>query len=72
MDDLAGPPAAPAGRFPSVFTSLRGYRRSWFRGDLIAGLTVWAVLVPESLAYATIAAVSPVIGLYAAVPALLL
>ncbi len=29
--------------------------------DVIAGLTVWAVLVPESLAYATIAGVSPVV-----------
>lgn len=51
---------------------LRGYRRSWLRSDVIAGLTVWAVLIPESLAYATIAGVSPVVGLYAAVPALLL
>jgi sulfate permease, SulP family len=42
------------------------------RGDLIAGLTVWAVLVPESLAYASIAGVSPVVGLYAAPPALVL
>ena len=33
---------------------------------------MWAVLVPEALAYATIAGVSPVIGLYAAPPALLL
>jgi high affinity sulfate transporter 1 len=55
-----------------VFTSLRGYRRGWLRFDLVAGLTVWAVLVPEALAYATIAGVSPVIGLYAAPPALLL
>lgn len=55
-----------------VFTSLRGYRRAWLRGDLIAGLTVWAVLVPEALAYASIAGVSPVVGLYAAPPALLL
>ena len=31
------------------------------RSDVIAGLTVWAVLVPESLAYATIAGVSPVV-----------
>ena len=57
---------------PPLLTSLRGYRRPWLRGDLVAGLTVWAVLVPESLAYATIAGVSPVVGLYAAVPALLL
>ena len=55
-----------------VFRSLRGYRRSWLRGDVVAGLTVWAVLVPEALAYASIAGVSPVVGLYAAPPALLL
>ena len=55
-----------------MFSSLRGYDRRWLRGDLIAGLTVWAVLVPESLAYASIAGVSPVIGLYAAPAALIL
>jgi len=55
-----------------LFGSFDGYDRRWLRGDLIAGLTVWAVLVPEALAYATIAGVSPVIGLYAAPPALLL
>ncbi|MET0771491.1 MAG: SulP family inorganic anion transporter [Candidatus Limnocylindrales bacterium] len=55
-----------------LFPSLRGYQPGWLRGDLIAGLTVWAVLVPESLAYASIAGVSPVIGLYAAPGALLL
>src|SRR3954466_15264805 len=54
-----------------LFPSLHGYRRDWLRGDLVAGLTVWAVLVPESLAYATIAGVSPVVGLYAAPGALL-
>src|SRR5262245_6504856 len=55
-----------------VFASLAGYERRWLRGDLIAGLTVWAVLVPEALAYASIAGVSPVVGLYAAPPALVL
>ena len=34
-----------------LFSSLRGYRSTWLRRDLIAGLTVWAVLVPEALAY---------------------
>jgi hypothetical protein len=53
-----------------VLLSLRGYRSEWLRGDLIAGRTVWAVLVPESLAYATVAGVSPVVGLYAAPAAL--
>ena len=55
-----------------VFPSLGGYRRSWLRGDLLAGLSVWAVLVPEALAYASIAGVSPVVGLYAAPGALIL
>jgi SulP family sulfate permease len=54
-----------------LFPSLRHYHPNWLRGDLVAGLTVWAVLVPESLAYASIAGVSPVVGLYAAPPALL-
>src|SRR3954452_1298651 len=57
---------------PRLFPSLHGYQRPWLRRDLLAGLTVWAVLVPEALAYATIAGVSPVVGLYAAPGALLL
>jgi high affinity sulfate transporter 1 len=55
-----------------LLASLRGYDRSAATRDLVAGATVWAVLVPEALAYATIAGVSPVIGLYAAPPALIL
>jgi high affinity sulfate transporter 1 len=55
-----------------VLGSFSAFQRSGIRFDALAGLTVWAVLVPESLAYATIAGVSPVVGLYAAVPALLL
>ena len=53
----------------SIFRSLSDPK---LPGDLIAGLTVWAVLVPEALAYASIAGVSPVIGLYAAPGALIL
>ncbi|MGW6545047.1 SulP family inorganic anion transporter [Streptomyces massasporeus] len=60
--------ADPHGLFPS----LRGYRRQWLGRDALAGMTVWAVLVPEALAYATIAGVSPVVGLYAAPAALIL
>lgn len=55
-----------------MFPSLRKYQRGWLRGDVIAGLTVWAMLVPSALAYATIAGVSPVVGLYAAPAALIL
>ena len=55
-----------------VLPSFAGYRPGWLRADVVAGVTVWAVLVPEGLAYATIAGVDPVVGLYAAVPALVL
>ena len=49
-----------------------GFRTKTIPKDLVAGLTVWAVLIPESLAYAGLAGVPPVVGLYAAVPSLLL
>src|ERR1700744_795298 len=54
-----------------LFSSLGRYQRPWLPRDLVAGLTVWAVLVPEALAYASIAGVSPEVGLYAAPSALL-
>ncbi|MBF6160491.1 SulP family inorganic anion transporter [Nocardia cyriacigeorgica] len=63
--------STPARPWP-VFLSLQHYRRGWLRADVLAGLTVWAVLVPEALAYASIAGVPPVVGLYAAIPALVL
>jgi len=40
------------------------YQLSWLRADIIAGLTVWAVMVPEAMAYAGIAGVPPLVGLY--------
>lgn len=42
-----------------------------FRWDVVAGLTVWALLVPEAMAYAGIAGVPPQAGLYTAPLALL-
>jgi high affinity sulfate transporter 1 len=47
-----------------------GYRRSWVRGDGLAGLTVAAYLVPQVMAYATLAGLPPVAGLWAILPAL--
>ena len=51
--------------------SLTGYRRSWVRSDLIAGLVVWSVVVPQAVAYAQIAGLPPSAGLVAAPGALL-
>jgi len=50
----------------------RGYRRSWLRGDVMAGLTVAAYLVPQGMAYATLAGLAPVAGLWASLLPLLI
>ncbi len=50
----------------------RRYQRSWLRGDLIAGLTVSAYLIPQVLAYAGVAGLPPVTGLWAAAPPLII
>jgi len=50
----------------------RGYRRSWLRGDLVAGVTVAAYLIPQVMAYAAVAGLQPVTGLWAALPALVI
>ena len=51
-------------------STLREYRRSWLRGDVIAGVTVAAYLVPQVMAYAGLAGLQPVVGLWAILPAL--
>ncbi|MET9899650.1 solute carrier family 26 protein [Streptomyces sp. NPDC006446] len=51
---------------------LRGYRRNWLRGDLLAGVTVAAYLVPQVMAYASVAGLPPVVGLWAILPAIVL
>ncbi|QRV87552.1 sulfate anion transporter [Ceratobasidium sp. AG-Ba] len=50
--------------FP-VFQWITRYNLGWATGDLIAGLTVGLVLVPQSMSYAKIATLSPEYGLYA-------
>ena len=45
---------------------LRNYQRGWLRGDVLAGVTVAAYLVPQVMAYATVAGLPAVAGLWAA------
>ena len=47
-----------------LLPSLRGYSRAWLGADLLTGLTLAAVCVPESMADARLAAMAPVTGLY--------
>ncbi|MDH6234502.1 MFS superfamily sulfate permease-like transporter [Mesorhizobium soli] len=49
---------------------LPGYQRDWLVPDILAGLAVWAVMVPESMAYSGIVGVPPIMGLYTIVPPL--
>jgi high affinity sulfate transporter 1 len=51
-------------RFPPARSWLPGYQRADLGGDAIGGLTVWALVVPESMAYASIAGVPVEYGLY--------
>jgi sulfate permease, SulP family len=51
---------------------LRAYQPTWLRGDLLAGITVAAYLVPQCMAYAELAGVAPVAGLWAILPPMLL
>jgi sulfate permease, SulP family len=50
-----------------AFDSLRRYRVADARSDLLAGLTVSAVAVPQAMAYAMIIGVPPIYGLYTAI-----
>ncbi len=51
--------------------AIRTYDRSWLPTDALAGLTVWALLVPQALAYAQLGGFDAVVGLYASIGALL-
>ena len=51
---------------------LRRYERSWLRGDLLAGVTVAAYLVPQVMAYAEVAGLPAIAGLWAAVAPLVI
>ncbi len=45
-------------------TWLVSYRPAWIAGDCVAGVTLAAYAVPQALAYATLAGLAPVVGIY--------
>ena len=59
-------------RFAPGVAALGDYQRSWFRSDLLAGVTVWAMLVPRAVGYSSLAGMPTVNGLYAALGAMLI
>jgi high affinity sulfate transporter 1 len=48
----------------------RGYRREWLRSDIVAGLVLAAILVPQGMAYAELAGLPAVTGLYTTIACL--
>ncbi len=49
----------------------RDYRREWLRGDLLAGISVCLVMIPSVIAYAELAGLPSIQGLYAALAGVL-
>src|SRR6478672_8021715 len=50
--------------------TLRSYHRAWLRPDVVAGLVLAAILVPQGMAYAELAGLPPVTGLYTTIACL--
>ena len=61
-----GPASVTRRYLPGIWV-LHRYQRTWLRGDLLAGVTVAAYLVPQVMAYAEVAGLPAITGLWAAV-----
>ncbi|MFD8192790.1 SulP family inorganic anion transporter [Streptomyces wuyuanensis] len=70
MTDRTPVPGGGLHRAVPGLAVLGAYRRDWLRGDLPAGFAVAAYLVPQVMAYATVAGLPPVVGLWAILPGL--
>lgn len=55
----------PLARWAPGLAVLSSYQRSWLRGDLLAGVTMAAYLIPQVMAYSEIMGLPPVSGLWA-------
>ncbi len=63
--DRRAPRSARGRPLRLLFPSLAGYSQTWLGADVLAGLALAAVCVPESMADARLAGMPPVTGLYA-------
>ncbi|TGE35064.1 SulP family inorganic anion transporter [Desulfosporosinus fructosivorans] len=54
-------------KYIPLIGTIRNYKKEYISKDIIAALTVAVVVIPQSMAYALIAGVSPVYGLYTAI-----
>ena len=69
MADQVSAPSGWRGLVPGI-TAVRTYQRSWLRFDLVAGVVLAAILVPQGMAYADLAGLPAVTGLYTTIACL--
>ena len=65
-DTMDEDPSGIAKWIPGLRT-VRTYDRRWTRSDVVAGVVLAAILVPQGLAYAELAGLPPVTGLYTSI-----
>ena len=53
--------------FSNLINNIKNYKVNKFKKDLIAGLTVGAVALPQNMAYALIIGINPVYGIYTSI-----
>jgi len=59
----AGTPTG-LGRWISILDGIRPYKREWLTKDIVAGITLAALAIPETMGYAKIAGMPVITGLY--------
>ena len=70
MDIAPGRGGAAIERWVPGLRMVRTYQRQWLRPDLVAGVVLAAILVPQGMAYAELAGLPAVTGLYTTVACL--
>src|SRR5215212_8056048 len=56
---------------PPGIRAISGYRRPWLAKDVVAGVVLTTLLVPQGMAYAELAGLPPITGLYTTVMCLM-
>ena len=64
---MNGPLSSTLLRFVPLAETISSYKREYLRRDVVSALTVAIVAIPQSMAYAIIAGVNPVYGLYSVI-----
>src|SRR3954447_21383897 len=64
------PPGNMLERHLPGVAALRSYHRAWLKSDVVAGLVLAAILVPQGMAYAELAGLPTVTGLYTTIACL--